>query len=168
MKVDKIYITTDTHFSHKKLIEWGRPKDFEERLWKGFEVIKENDLLIHLGDFCIGNDELNHNLFMERVKGKKIFVRGNHDNKSNTWLYNHGWDFVCREFKDKFFGLSFTFTHIPIPKNETDYNIHGHTHGNMHRNIDVRDYYDKSFHIEIAPEIDNYQPTLLNQKIITK
>ncbi len=164
----KIYLTTDTHFGHDKLIEWGRPQDFENQLWKGFEVIQQEDMLIHLGDFCIGNDERHHNEFMERVKGTKIFVRGNHDNKSDTWLYSHGWDFVCREFKNKYMGKHLTFTHIPIPKNETDHNVHGHTHGNVHRDFEVRDFYDKEFHIELAPEINNYKPVLLTQKLFNQ
>jgi len=36
----KIYITTDTHFGHKKLIEWGRPEDFEDKIVNGFKQIE--------------------------------------------------------------------------------------------------------------------------------
>lgn len=162
----KIWLITDTHFSHKKLIEWGRPPDFEEKLWKGLSVIGDDDLLIHLGDFCIGNDAENHARFMEVVKCTKIFVRGNHDNKSDSWLYKAGWDFVCREYKNKHFGLHITFSHIPIKRNETSRNVHGHTHGNTHRDIEIQPFYDTSFHIELAPETSNYMPVLLNQKLL--
>ena len=162
----KVFLVSDTHFGHAKLIEWGRPPDFEDRLWKGLEVVQDLDVLIHLGDFCIGEDEKNHCGFMNRVKGTKIFVRGNHDHKSDSWLYRMGWDFVCDEYKNRHFGKSITFTHIPIPRNGTDHNVHGHTHGNMHRDKDVRDYYDKTFHVEVAPENTDYKPILLTQKIL--
>lgn len=157
----RVWIVSDTHFSHAKLIEWGRPPDFEEKLWKGLQCVQDGDILIHLGDFCIGNDEVNHKRFREEVKGTHIFVRGNHDNKSDSWLYRMGWDFVCDEFKNKYHQKNLTFTHIPIHKNETDFNIHGHTHGNIHRDKNVRDYYDKDFHIEVAMENTNYLPLTL-------
>ncbi len=57
----KIYITTDTHFDHANMIKYcGRPENFNEIIWKGLEQIKNNDILIHLGDLCIGNDVENH------------------------------------------------------------------------------------------------------------
>lgn len=53
----KIWITTDTHFGHDMLIQYGRPTDFSERIFKGLEQVSPGDMLIHLGDFCIGKDE---------------------------------------------------------------------------------------------------------------
>lgn len=167
-KSTKIWLIADTHFGHEKLIEWGRPEDFEERLILGLSCIGKDDVLIHLGDFCIGEDDLNHKQFMLALPDcKKILIRGNHDNKSDTWYYNHGWDFVSEFFINTFFGKRFCFSHIPDPPMAgVNYNIHGHTHGNAHRDIDVRDYYNKDYHIEIAPELTNYQPVLLTQKLI--
>ncbi len=168
MKVSepKIWLVADTHFNHAKMVEYGRPADFEVRLWDNLKVVQDGDILIHLGDFCIGNDRENHERFMREVKGKKVLVRGNHDKKSDSWLYKAGWDFVCKEFKSRYFGIKCTFTHIPIPRNETAYNFHGHTHGDAHRDEEFCNYYDKSFHKEVAMELTGYRPILLTQKLL--
>lgn len=166
----KIWLTADTHFGHKRLIEFGRPENFEEKILKGLEIVGEKDVLIHLGDFCIGNDEKHHKEFMERVKGLKIFVRGNHDNKTDSFYYRMGWNFVCHAFVGKYFGERFYFTHVPaVPSESWKYNVHGHTHGNLHRDTEVlREFYTKERHIEIALENTDYQPVLLTQKILRK
>jgi len=131
----KIYATSDTHFNHKKLLEYGRPEDFESRI---FASLKNHvgDLLIHCGDFCIGQDEEMMELFMHSAKGfrKKVLVRGNHDKKSDGWYMERGFDFVCESFVADYFGKHIIFTHIPIAKTDKfDLNIHGHMHGNSHR-----------------------------------
>lgn len=154
----KIYAISDTHFNHKKLIEYGRPDNFEELILKSLKE-SSGDLLIHCGDFCIGKNEESHKLFMEASSGfkKKILVKGNHDTQSDNWYYEHGWDFVCESFVSKIFGKRYIFTHIPIPKNEKfDKNIHGHMHGNTHRDKDITGY-DNTWHFDLAPEIRNYK-----------
>ena len=96
---------------------------------------------------------------MHNTRGfkKKILVRGNHDSKSDAWYYNHGWDFVCTEFKNKYFGHEIIFTHKPMPLDETvEFNIHGHMHGNKHRHDDETDDWYNENHIDIAPETHNY------------
>ncbi len=92
----KIWITTDTHFNHKQLIEYGRPEDFEDKIKKGLlNNVKPEDLLIHLGDICIGNDIENSNWFKNNLSCKTYLIRGNHDNKSIKWYMENGWDAVA-------------------------------------------------------------------------
>jgi len=130
----KVYAISDTHFNHKKLIEYGRPVDFEEQILKNLEKL-QGDLLIHCGDFCIGKNAESMERYMEAAKGfkKKILVRGNHDPQSDAWYIEHGFDFVCDSFVNTFFGKKILFTHIPAKRSAFDYNIHGHLHGNAHR-----------------------------------
>jgi len=79
----KTYIITDTHFNHKKLIEYGRPDNFDDLLWKELGKLPSNCLLIHLGDVCIGNDlEVHERLRL--LPFIKILVKGNHDKKSDN------------------------------------------------------------------------------------
>jgi calcineurin-like phosphoesterase family protein len=40
-------------------------------------------------------------------------------------------------------------------------NIHGHTHGNLHRSEEYINYYSKDFHIDISPELIGYRPLTL-------
>lgn len=185
----KIWLTTDTHFGHKNLISWGhRPKDFEEKLLKNLSVIGPNDILIHLGDFCVSGDAYWHDEFMKRVAGKKWLVRGNHDNKSNSWYLAHGWDFVCAKFQSKLFGKNILFSHVPIREKSVlsslfitetfGINIHGHFHNNLHRlqegiflvegekernQIDLVAITPK--HKLLSVEESHYQPVLLSSFI---
>src|SRR6056297_2346337 len=103
----KIWVIADTHFNHYKLIpDCGRPANFGELLKRGLKQPQKNDILIHLGDVCVGNDKEIHQDIIAKFPYTKILVRGNHDGKSNNWYLNHGWDFVCEQFKDTYFGKS--------------------------------------------------------------
>lgn len=129
------YLTTDTHFNHTKMIEYcNRPENFEGIILENIlKVVKDDDVLIHLGDICIGKDEENH-IFIQSLKCKKILVKGNHDNKSNQWYLEHGWDFVCDKFYMKFEGKIICFSHTPQKDNgDFDINIHGHFHNQLPR-----------------------------------
>ncbi len=157
------HLISDTHFNHTKLEEWGgRSGKWQEELWKGLEAIPAEDTLIHLGDICIGNDEEIHKR-MADLKCRKILVRGNHDKKSIAWYEEHGWDFVCDGFTMIFHGYYIYFSHRPTPimYNFTD-NIHGHTHGNLHKSEEYIAYYEKSYHKDISPELVGYKPLRLD------
>ena len=72
--------------------------------------------MMNLGDICIGKDEEWHLRLMDATSGfkRKILVRGNHDNKSYSWYYDHGWDFVCETMRMRFRGKEIVFSHMPI------------------------------------------------------
>ena len=130
------WITTDTHFGHSNLIQYsGRPENFEELIFERHaEVVKPDDVLIHLGDICIGNDAEWHKRFYFEVSGWKWWlVKGNHDKKSNTWYMNHGWDFVCETMSLNIYGFNVLFSHKPQKDTGYDINIHGHFHNSDHR-----------------------------------
>lgn len=157
------WIISDTHFSHRKLDEWGgRSGNWEEKIWRDIAAIPTGDVLIHLGDICIGNDEEVH----QTLKGsdcKRILVRGNHDKKSYNWYLEHGWDFVCDGLELLYMGHYLHLTHRPArPQGNTTWNIHGHTHGNMHRSEEYNDFYSKEYHLDISPELVGYTPLRLD------
>ena len=129
-----IYVIADTHFNHKKILEFcKRDVDYESKIWKGLFSLKSEDILIHLGDICIGGDLEVHEK-IANLNPKKILVRGNHDKKSNNWYLNHGWDFVCETFSNKYHGMNVLFSHKPLPWDGVyDINIHGHLHDLSHR-----------------------------------
>ena len=174
----KIYLTTDTHFGHEKMKAYcDRPDNFEQIIFKNLQVVKKGDVIIHLGDFCIGRDEYWHDLFMELIDGKKWLIKGNHDGKSNSWYMDHGWDFVCSKFQDRFYGKNVLFSHTPVFDDREiksllyategfDINIHGHYHNNVHRSS------EKDMIARITPkhrllsiENANYKPVFLEEFI---
>ncbi len=177
----KIWLITDTHLGHDAMVKYcGRPENHSELILKNLEVIKSGDVLIHLGDICIGKDaEWHRELFLRLGAGvTKILVRGNHDGKSNAWYLEHGWDFVCENFTDTYFGQKITFSHIPI-LGVQNLNIHGHFHNTLHRllrkefvvegekerndkDFDL-DKYDKTIYKLLAIENTEYKPVLLEE-----
>lgn len=155
----KTWIITDTHFNHKKLIEWGRPVDFEEQIWKNLKrYIKPGDMLIHLGDICIGKDEeVAQKLNLELTGVRKILVRGNHDNKSYNWYLDKGWDMIVNTFTLELFGKKILFSHYPMRRIEgLDLNLHGHMHGNGHREDEHEVI--KGWNYDCAPDTNSYKP----------
>lgn len=157
------WIISDTHFNHSKLEEWGgRSGDWQEKLWKGLNEIPETDSLIHLGDICIGNDLEIHEK-ISNLKCKKILVLGNHDKKSKQWYSQHGWDFVCDGLEMIYLGHYLHLTHRPTrQQGNNTFNIHGHTHGNLHRDEEFHDFYSKEYNKDISPEIVGYYPLRLD------
>lgn len=157
------HLISDTHFNHIKLEEWGgRSGEWQEKLWQGLRGIAKEDVLIHLGDICIGNDaEIHQNI--SELQCRKILVLGNHDKKSKQWYMEHGWDFVCDSLELIYMGHYLFFSHRPSPQMwHFTNNIHGHTHGNSHRSEEYLEYYDSQYHVDISPEIVGYKPLRLD------
>jgi len=162
----KIWITSDTHFNHDKIIEYcNRPSDHEIVLLGGLSSLPKDDCLIHLGDICIGNDLIVHSL-LENVKCRKILVCGNHDNKSWSWYMSHGWDFLCDAIRIKYCGKILMFSHIPQPWDGVwDINVHGHLH-NLGRLKEIK-HEMRKWHRLYSPEHFNYMPIELTKFIMS-
>ena len=175
----RYWLITDTHYGHDKMVEYcGRPANFEKQItvnWK--KMVKPEDVIIHLGDVCIGSDPLyNHGITW--LPGRKILVRGNHDKKSIAWYFNAGWDFVCDSFSMEFAGKNILFSHQPKEIGKFDLNIHGHFHNQLPRLLrgewvvsgeKERNHYDLAIltdkHLNLSIEETNYQPVLLESFI---
>lgn len=154
----KIYIISDTHFNHDKIIEYcGRPKDHEQLLRSGMYRIQSEDMLIHLGDICIGDDSRVHNEYIESLPCRKILVMGNHDTKSASWYMEHGWNFACDSFRLKYAGKIIHFSHKPEAWDGVwEINVHGHLHNLGHRENEYKEL--KQWHRLYSPELMCYQP----------
>ena len=81
---DKVWFTSDLHFYHKNICKYcNRPYESVEEMNEGIiqnwnSVVKDDDIVFVLGDlgFC-GSEKLMP--LIERLKGKKYVVQGNHD-----------------------------------------------------------------------------------------
>ena len=160
----KYWLTTDTHFEHPALQQYcGRPENCDELVRKNIkDVIKEEDVLIHLGDVCIGNDKEN-NAFFGTLGCRTILVRGNHDGKSHHWYMQNGWTLCVDRFDLQMFGKKIAFTHIPVGwDGYFDMNIHGHFHNANHRRYeeDIKKILN-GYHKLLALEYVDYKPVLL-------
>jgi len=149
------YVISDPHFNHEKLATHlkQRPLDFSEKVernWK--QTVKENDLIICLGDFLIGPKRQAKDI-LTRLPGIKWLIRGNHDrDKSCGWWVEQGFQ-ACM---DSFVMRNILFTHEPanaviksngnrpydqyewgLPLN-CEINIHGHLHDVWHGFFDEK------------------------------
>lgn len=160
-----IYVISDTHFGHEKLILDGvRPEGYDQELKASLLDLKATDILYHLGDVCICPEQHKiHKEFIMPIKAKKILLKGNHDNKSNNWYLNNGWDFVARILYDKIFGKNIYFSHEPFyhAMHMFDVNIHGHLHDEKHRKY--MEGINTEKHILISLERTGYRPLSLEK-----
>lgn len=124
----KIFLISDTHLNHANIATYcDRPENFTQLILKRWnERVRPEDTVIHLGDVAIGPRK--H--IVEQIRllnGKKILVRGNHDQHSScSWWMDNGFDFAC----DGMVFKGCLLTHHPalsIPRS-CDINIHGHLH----------------------------------------
>ena len=80
-----IWVTSDTHFNHVNIIKYcNRPFSSVKEMngiiinnWNN--VVSDNDVVYHLGDFALGDKSLIPNI-LKQLKGRKRLVLGNHDN----------------------------------------------------------------------------------------
>lgn len=123
----KEWLITDTHFDHDNIgVYCARPDGWMDLILKNWrEMVKPEDVVIHLGDVKVGGK---HKLteILYSLPGKKILVKGNHDNESLMWYMRNGFDAAVDGMR--YHGV--TFTHEPSVSlyEYTDINIHGHVH----------------------------------------
>lgn len=134
MNEKKVFITSDTHFDHGRIIQYeNRPFNSthemnEEMIKRWNNKVTNNDTVIHLGDFCFGNKDATTNI-VSKLNGKKILIMGNHDRTHGIkWFIDCGFDEVYKYpiLYKEFFILS----HEPITYLKAPFiNLYGHIHG---------------------------------------
>ena len=154
----RLYFTSDTHYNHTNICRgvtrWTDAEDvtrdfktldqMNDRIVNGInEVVGENDILFHLGDWSFGGfDSIAE--FRNRINCKNIhLILGNHDhhierNKGDIQeLFNSVNQYLELDVKlsseyDLKGGISFVLMHYPIMSwnkmNEGVIHLHGHVH----------------------------------------
>lgn len=156
-----IFLTSDQHYNHTRILTYcaqTRPyssvEEMNEDIIKNHNtLVKDNDTVYHLGDFCLGEKYVKEHL--ARLNGKHILIAGNHDacffgkkgwESARKKYYSYGFESVYDgylfPYKDNFIH----FHHFPYaaeksPEFESKYNgyrpkrtndvvllCHGHTH----------------------------------------
>ncbi len=155
-----IWFISDTHFGHSNMLNFktytGEPvrvfKDVEEmdetmvQNWN--RVVKPFDRVYHLGDVVINKKHLP---LLNRLNGKKVLVKGNHDIYDLT-IYQEYFEDI-RAYK-VFSKEGFICSHIPLHPECLErfkVNVHGHLHTNI-----VKDQPQK--YINVCVEQINYTP----------
>lgn len=165
--MSEIYITSDTHFSHKKSFLWEPRgftcvKDMNEAIVENWnKIVKQDDKVYHLGDIALSDidDAL---IYIKQLKGQIIWLRGNHDtdNKIKTIVsacpninmlcytdWNASWSTVIKDGKWRFY-LSHYPTKVANYDDETKSKLWclcGHTH----TPDKWKDIEDSCYHVEM-------------------
>lgn len=157
-----IWITSDLHFNHQNILKYepaSRPFETVEEMnetlinnWNSY--VNDEDTVFILGDLCMGQVSEAAAL-VNRLKGKKILVRGNHDTKGRIKVYEEECgievhDIYYLPYKGRFFIMC----HFPIDSKEfidmiREANVetvllYGHVHGNA-----PKGYVDGTFHVGV-------------------
>jgi len=130
----RLMVLSDLHLGHKLMHDLGvRPSNYEDKIFKGLEILRSDDVFVCFGDITIGNKDKDwHERLMEVLPCKKWLIKGNHDRKSYGWYLNY-WDFVGETVLLKRHGINILLSHKPQPKEDYfDINVHGHIHHDGH------------------------------------
>ncbi len=117
-------------------------------------VVKENDIVYHLGDVGFGTTEMLKEL-VSRLNGTKILLRGNHDFKRGV----NGWKEVgfSEVYKKRIELENLVLTHAPIEIVEKGkINVFGHIHD---KPLDER--FNKDNHICVSCDVVDYMPQMI-------
>lgn len=129
----KIFVIADTHFGHENIIKYcSRPFQSVEEMNKVMlknwnNTVSQQDLVIHLGDLYLGK-KAEAREFLKKLNGRKILIMGNHDNWSESFYRECGFETVSR-FPILYNGF-FLMSHAPLQLSETTpyFNCYGHVH----------------------------------------
>lgn len=124
----RTWFTADLHLDHANIIKYcQRPfKDIEEmnyRLISNWNSrVKPEDTVFHIGDFCFKETKHKAQDFIDQLKGKIIFIKGNHDR-------NNGVNTPIEDLRITLGGKEFLLIHNPANGWAGFYlNLVGHVH----------------------------------------
>ena len=167
----EVFIISDTHFGHEGMCRFTRPDGSKVRPFDNADAMDEfmveqwnskvgvNDKVYHLGDFCIPRKSLK---VAERLNGKKILIKGNHD------------IFKISDYSDIFSDIrafhvlnGCLLTHAPIHPMSLERfgcNIHGHTHINeVRRQSEIGGMEIDPNYLNMCVELTGYAPLHLDE-----
>lgn len=140
----KILLTSDLHFSHKRITEItdrNKVTSKEEHnewlveLWNN--QADNGTLTYHLGDFCFATRYDVVAEIVSKLKGQKIFIKGNHDKREHLEqlkkdnLIQNWYDYKEIKLGEQYICL-FHFSISNWHKQHYgSWMLHGHSHGNF-------------------------------------
>lgn len=146
--MSKRFYISDTHFGHKRVVEWRPFSTIEEHdnelINRWNSVVSSKDHIFHIGDFALCSAEKIKRL-VPLLKGNIILIRGNHD-RNSKFYYDLGFKDVYDVKPMKINETEVTLCHYPYFLGSRDYQendwirrnfrlfnfgtplIHGHTH----------------------------------------
>lgn len=113
------FFTSDTHFNHANIIRYcNRPfKDvnqMNEALIENWNtVVKPDDTVFHLGDFCLGG-AAEWTKILDRLNGKIYLILGNHDLKNLRQGFTYRFELVTMQMHIEIGKQRIWLNHFPF------------------------------------------------------
>ena len=132
---DKLFLTSDSHLGHFNICKYcHRPfqsrSEMDQTLIKNWnEVVSEDGIVVHCGDFMLPHDEdiKEYNKYLNRLHGRVLLLRGNHDLASLDWVSDK-----LIAVRDQAMivvdGVKIFAQHYPCAAFNGDYHVYGHIH----------------------------------------
>jgi len=172
------WFISDTHFSHKKIIEYEkehRPFDTLQEMhdtiierWN--KTVKPKDIIYHLGDFAFGKENIK---IAEKLNGSKRLIMGNHDMYPINCYTPY-----FQKIYGAFYWKGCLLTHIPVHEynlsrhlesygitSKKILNVHGHLHSKKIQRL--YEYPDGATCIHIKEDDPNYFNVSCEQNDLT-
>lgn len=164
-----IFFTADTHFNHKNIVrgtsEWGDVHGQQVRNFDTLEehnqvlgnninsVVKENDILYHLGDWSFGGAESIIE-FMNQLQCKNIhLILGNHDhhianpNKPYKKLFTSVNQYLVKKINGQHMFLCHYAMRTWDKAAHGVWMLYGHSHGSLSEYIQLAGPYGRDVYI---------------------
>ncbi len=156
----RTFIIADLHLDHKNIIHLcNRPFSSTEKMnselvtnWNS--IVRKKDTVYFIGDLVYGRSSRSADFWIEKLNGKIILIKGNHDHSENL-------TFLDKEVID-YRGKKFLLIHDPanIPEKWENWTIHGHQHNNDLKEFPLINGRKKT--INASVEVINYFPLSLD------
>lgn len=122
------------------------------------DVVKENDILYHLGDFAFGEED-RYKYYRDRIKCRNIqFLCGNHD-KVQPYMLRYLFNWVGDYIEIKHNHEKIVMSHYAMltwnKSHRGSYMLHGHSHGSL-------TYPYKQRIKDVGVDTNNFKPYLLD------
>lgn len=165
-----IFFTSDTHFSHKNIIEYeNRPfSGIEEMdaymIWRWNEKVKPTDSVYILGDFIFGKGA-DANKILRKLNGNKHLIKGNHDHFLKDGNFNKSlFNWVKDYYVLKYNKMKFILFHYPIQVWDCQHygaiHLYGHIHSNQGEHVME---YDLPNSYNVGVDVNGYEPVSMEE-----
>lgn len=164
-----IFLASDHHFGHAKILTFTRKDGSPERVFSSVQemdehivaqhnsVVRPSDKVYFLGDVAMSTKATSLSI-LDRMHGEKILIKGNHD-LAKLSIYMQFFKDVraCHQLS------GFLLSHVPIhPESLSRWkaNVHGHTHSNR---VMLGEAADPRYICVCMEQLDNYTPVSLEE-----
>lgn len=172
-----IFFIGDTHWGHAKSLSFLKPdgerlrpfdscEEMDETLVDNWNrVVGKTDTIYHLGDVVIPRSSLP---ILGRLNGRKILIRGNHDQHCSLKDFTKYFEDVRGAFffqpGSNFLG-GLILTHIPVHPECLSGHYRGNVHGHLHCHRVMKDGEIDRRYFNACVECNDFTPVALDTVI---